>query len=117
MLAADRRLLLMAFGGMLQAMLALVRQTTPAEIRCDVESRGSVATVEFSQDHVRTPGPLLTRFFDETYHGRSGGYGAAVALGAAKREVELHGGTATVEAVKPLGCRVIVQLPAGVSER
>ena len=47
----------------------------------------------------------------------SGGYGAAVALGAAKRAVELHGGTATVEAVKPLGCRVIVQLPAGVSER
>ena len=74
-LAANKRLLLIAFGGMLQAVLALVREITPAEIRCHVVSRDSIATVEFSQVRVSTPDPLLARFFDETYHGRPAGTG------------------------------------------
>ena len=55
-------------------------------------TRDSDAIVEFSQDGMTPPPPLLERFFDESYHGRPGGYGAAVSLAAARRVMELHGG-------------------------
>ena len=110
-LSGDENLLVMAYGGTLQAMLALVGQTTPAVVRCQVTTRDSVAVVEFSQDGVAVSSPLLTRFFDESYHGRPGGYSAAVSLSGAKRVMELHGGSATIEPLEPQGCRVTTTLP------
>ena len=110
-LSGDDRLLVMAYGGTLQAILALVGQTAPAVLRCDVAVRDSTAVVELSQDNVPVSSTLMTRFFDESFHGRPGGYSAAVALAAARRVMELHGGSATIHPKQPRGCRVVLQLP------
>ena len=110
-LNGDDRLLVMAYGGTLQAILALVGQTAPAVVRCDVAARDSAAVVELSQDKAPVSPTLMTRFFDESYHGRPGGYSAAVALAAARRVMELHGGAATIHPREPQGCRVVLQLP------
>lgn len=109
--SGDERLLLMAYGGTLQAMLTLVDQVRPAVVRCEVMVRDSDAVVELSQDVVALPHPLLERFFDESYHGRPGGYGAAVALSAAKRVMELHGGSVAITPIEPRGCRLVTRLP------
>ena len=107
----DERLLLMAFGGILQAVLAVVRSATPATILCGVASENAVARVEVSQTQADVPSELLARFFDRSYHDRPGGYGAAVSLAAAARVVELHAGRVSVERLDPTGCRVSVALP------
>ena len=110
-LTGDAHLLIMAYGGILQSILTLVGQGRPAVVRCEVMALDSDAAVEFSQDVVTPPGPLLERFFDESYHGRPGGYGAAVALAAAKRVMELHGGSAVVKPVEPRGFRIVTRIP------
>ena len=109
----DERLLIMAVGGVLvlQALLALVSEVTPATIHCSVGSRSGAVVVELSQESVIVPPSLMKRFFDETWHGRPGGYGATVALAAAQRVFELHGGGSKVES-DGRGCRVALTLPA-----
>ena len=110
-LTGDERLLIMAYGGALQAMLTLVSQAKSAVVRCEVIARDSAAVVEFSQDRFTPAHPLLDRFFDESYHGRPGGYGAAVALAAARRVMELHGGSATTAVMESGGFRIVMRLP------
>lgn len=110
-LTGDERLLVMAYGGALQAMLTLVSHAKSAVVRCEVIARESAAVVELSQDRFTPPHPLIERFFDESYHGRPGGYGAAVALAAARRVMELHGGSATAQAEESGGFRIALQLP------
>ena len=107
----DERLLIMAVGGVLQALVALVSEVTPATIHCSVGSRSGAVVIELSQESVIVPPSLMARFFDETCHGRPGGYGAAVALAAAQRVFELHGGGSKVES-DGRGCRVALTLPA-----
>ena len=111
-LRGNERFLIMALGGILQSMVALVGRAAAATIHCKVESRAAAAIVEFSQESVVVGPSLLAWFFDETCHGRPGGYGAAVALAAANRVVELHGGESRAESLKPQGCRVRLMLPA-----
>ena len=107
----DERLLIMAVGGVLQALVALVSEVAPATIHCSVGSRSGAVVIELSQESVIAPPSLMARFFDETCHGRPGGYGAAVALAAAQRVFELHGGGSKVES-DGRGCRVALTLPA-----
>ena len=107
----DERLLLMAFGGIMQVVVAIARPAAPATIRCSVACENAVARVEVSQTQVDVPVELLARFFDHTYHDRPGGYGAAVNAAAAARVVELHAGRVSVERLEPTGCRVGVGLP------
>ena len=78
MFRGDEGLLIRAFGGILQAVLAVVRSATPATIRCAVAAENAVARVEVSQTQADLPAALLSRFFDHTFHDRPGGYGAAV---------------------------------------
>ena len=111
MFRGDERLLLMAFGGILQAVLAVVRPAAPATIRCGVASENAVARVEVSQTQADVPPELVASFFDRSYHDRPGGYGAAVSVAAAARAVELHAGRVSVERLDPTGCRVGVALP------
>ena len=111
-LRGDEQLLIMALGGTLLSMVALVSQTAGATIHCRVAPRAAAAIVEFSQESVVVAPSLLARFFDETCHGRPGGYAAAVALAAANRVVELHGGESKAESLEPRGCRVSLMLPA-----
>ena len=110
-LRGDERLLLMAFGGILQAVTAIVRPTAPGTIGCTVASESTVVRVEVSQTKADVPAELLARFFDHTYHSRPGGYGAAVAVAAAARVIELHEGRVRVERVGPSGCQVSIMLP------
>ena len=99
----DERLLLMAFGGIMQAVVAIARPAAPATIRCGVACENAVARVEISQTQAAVPVELLARFFDQTYHDRPGGYGAAVSTAAAARVVELHAGRVSVERLEPTG--------------
>ena len=110
-LTDPERLLLMAFGGIMQAVVAIARPAAPATIRCGVACENAVARVEISQTQAAVPVELLARFFDQTYHDRPGGYGAAVSTAAAARVVELHAGRVSVERLEPTGCRVGVGLP------
>ena len=109
--SVDEDLVTMAYAGILQSMLALVGDATHPVVRCEVRVRESAATVEFSQDCSVVSHQLLDRFFDEGYHGRPGGYGAAIALSAARRVMELHGGTSTVQLVELRGCGVTTSVP------
>ncbi len=109
--SVDEDLVTMAYAGILQSMLALVGDATHPVVRCEVRVRESAAIVEFSQDCSVVSHQLLNRFFDEGYHGRPGGYGAAIALSAARRVMELHGGTSTVQLVEPRGCGVTTSVP------
>ena len=111
MISVDERLGVLAYAGMLQATLALVRHLRGAVVRCEVSHTPTAAVVMFSQDSVTVPDPLVDRFFDETFDSRPGGSGAAVALGVTKRVMELHGGTAAVHSMEPMGCRVSAQIP------
>lgn len=113
MLSVDEQLAVLAYGGMVQAILALVRRSTPAIIRCEVSTKQLAATVSISQDVVAVPDSLMNRFFDESFHTRPGGYGTAVGLAVTKSVMDLHGGTVTVESVDPVGCRVTAHLPLG----
>jgi hypothetical protein len=106
----DEGLLLMAVGGVVQALVALVSDVAPATIQCTVGPRAGGAAVELAQDAVAVSPSLVDRFFEETWHGRPGGYGSAIALAAAKRVFELHGGSAQVES-DLRGCRVTLTLP------
>ena len=107
----DEGLAVLAGGGMVQGMLALVRHASRPVVRCEVATSRSAAVVTLSQDSVEVPASVIDRFFDETFHGRPGGYGAAVALAVTKRVMELHGSTATVESVDQAGCRVSAHFP------
>lgn len=111
MFRGDEHLLLMALGGIFQAVLAVVRPVAPATIRCGVASENAVIRVEVSQTQAEVPTELLSRFFDYSYHDRPGGYGTAVGVASAARAVELHAGRVSVERLDPIGCRVGVALP------
>ncbi len=111
MIHVDERLGVLAYAGMLQATLALVRHLRGAVVRCEVSNTPTAAVVTFSQDSVTVPDPLVDRFFDEAFHSRPGGSGAAVALAVTKRVMQLHGGTVDVHSMEPMGCRVSAQIP------
>ena len=106
----DERLLTMAVGGVIQALVALLSEVAPATILCSAASREGAVAVVLSQNSVVVPPSLIERFFDETCHGRPGGYGTAIALAAANRVFELHGGRTQVDSDER-GCRVTLTLP------
>ena len=66
--------------------------------------------VRLEQDDVAVSSTLLAHFFDDEYHDRPGGEASALALAAARRVVELHGGVASVEP-EGHGCRVTLTIP------
>ena len=104
-------LLVMALGGMLQAMVALVSEVPPGALRLSVGVQASSAILELSQWTAAVPGVMLARFFDDQYLDRPGGYASAVALAATKRVIELHNGQATVERGERDGCRLTLVIP------
>ena len=112
-LRGDERLLVMAFGGLIQAVLSLVKPSAPATIRCSVATENDVARIEICETDSRPSARLVERFFDHTFHDRPGGHGAAVVLGAAARVIEMHSGRVSVEPTTPRGLRAGVTLPIG----
>ena len=111
-LRGSEPLLVMALGGMLQAMVALVSEGPPGALRLNVGVQASTAILELSQRTAAVPGNTLERFFDDQYLDRPGGYASAVALAATKRVAELHNGQATVErGCERDGCRLTLVIP------
>ena len=82
-LQGDERLLLMAFGGIMQPVLEVVRPLAPATIECSVAAENAVARIEISQTNVSVPPAILARFLNPTHHERPGGHAAATSMGAA----------------------------------
>jgi signal transduction histidine kinase len=112
-LRGDERRLALAFGGLIQAVLSLVKPSAPATIRCSVATENDVARIEISETATRPSAILVERFFDPTFHDRPGGNGAAVVLGAAARVIEMHSGRVSVEPTTPRGLRAGITLPIG----
>lgn len=110
---ADPRLLSVAFGGALVAMLSLAERAKGTQVRCTVRTereRGEVI-VEMSQHGVTLPASRLARFFDLGWSDRPGGYLAGVGAVAARRIVELHAGTAEAAGGDEGGCTLRLELP------
>ncbi len=112
-LRGDERLLVLAFGGLIQAVLSLVKPLAPETIRCSVATENDVARIEIWEAATRPSAILVERFFDHTFHDRPGGHGSAVVLGAAARVIEMHSGRVSVEPTTPRGLRAGVTLPTG----
>ena len=112
-LRGDERLLAMAFGGIIQAILSLVKPLAPASVQCSVVTENDVARIEIWEAATRPSAILVERFFDHTFHDRPGGHGSAVVLGAAARVIEMHSGRVSIEPTAPRGLRAGITLPIG----
>ena len=63
------------------------------------------------EDAVRMPTSSWSRWFDADWEGRPGGHAAAVALLAAGRAAELHGGRLEVAPTESGGVRISLSIP------
>ncbi len=110
---ADKRLLGVALGGALIAVLSVAERAEGAVVRCAVTTereRGAVV-VELAQQAVTLPASRLARFFDLTWSDRPGGFVAGVGAVAARRIAQLHAGTAEVIGGDEGGCGLRLELP------
>lgn len=110
-LSGSGSLLRLALEGLLQGLTAQAAEAPEKTLRLAVRAERSFAAVEISSKTVTVSQTLATRFFDETFLERPGGYGAAVAFAVARRVVDLHDGEAVVESLSPAGCRVTLTIP------
>lgn len=111
---ADEELVSLALSGAVQSMLALLRASRGAKLQVRL-SRNELtkgATLLVAEDAVRMPTASWSRWFDLEWEKRPGGYAAAVALLAAKRATELHGGRLDITPTEAGGCELAVILPS-----
>ena len=112
---ADEQLVTLALSGAVQSMLALLRASRGAKLKVRL-SRNELtkgATLLVTEDAVRMPTASWSRWFDLEWEKRPGGFAAAVALLAAKRATELHGGHLDITPTEAGGCELAVILPSG----
>ena len=112
---ADEQLVTLALSGAVQSMLALLRASRSAKLKVRL-SRNELtkgATLLVTEEAVRMPTASWSRWFDLEWEKRPGGFAAAVALLAAKRATELHGGHLDITPTEAGGCKLAVILPSG----
>jgi signal transduction histidine kinase len=111
--AGDERWLSAALAGMAVALLAAMQAYSVRGARLVLGGTATPAAVsmEIAQDVVTFPAAQLDRFFDLGWTDRPGGQVAAVALAAAGRIAELHGGRVDVVPGPRGGCRLTLTLP------
>ncbi len=112
---ADEQLVTLALSGAVQSMLALLRASRGAKLKVRL-SRNELtkgATLLVTEEAVRMPTASWSRWFDLEWEKRPGGFAAAVALLAAKRATELHGGHLDITPTEAGGCELAVILPSG----
>lgn len=112
-LQADEELVGIAMSGAIETILALLRSSRGGAISVELSDNELTNTIQLtvSEDVVRMPTPSWSRWFDPDWEERPGGYSAAVALLAAKRAAELHGGRLELAPTTAGGCRLTMVLP------
>lgn len=110
---ADEQLVAIAFAGVLESIMALLRSSRGAriDVRLARNEPARGATLTASEEAVRMPTASWSRWFDLDWDERPGGYAAGVALLAAQRATELHGGRLEMSPTKMGGCRISLTLP------
>ena len=116
-LRADDRLMALAVGGAVGAVLALLQEhdAEGSSLRLRLTAAASPPSaliLDVAQDAVVLPRPALDRFFDQTWVDHPGGYAAAVGLSAARRVAELHQGQLDVAWGEAGGCRLTLVIPS-----
>ena len=113
LLDADPRLVAVALGGAIVAIIACIRQAGSGTLRISLiasDTRGA-AILEVSQNSLTVPASTLSHFFDPGWVDRPGGYAAAVGVCAARRVAQLHGGRMDVTGGEQGGCQLTFVLP------
>jgi K+-sensing histidine kinase KdpD len=115
-LQGDAALLLNGVRACLGTAIALVELSgTPADIHVAAFASAETVHCEFRQDAYTLDTPQLARLFDMESTDRQGGRTMAVALGAAKRVAQLHGGSFDARPTTSGGCVFMFGLPAAVN--
>ena len=115
-LQGDAALLLNGVRACLGTAIALVELSgTPADIHVAAFASPETVHCEFRQDAYTLDTPQLARLFDLESTDRQGGRTMAVALGAAKRVAQLHGGSFDARPTTSGGCVFMFGLPAAVN--
>jgi ParB/RepB/Spo0J family partition protein len=98
-----------AIGGM----MALLQQGRgpSMQVRVSTNAGRQSVLIEIAQQSVGVPEAALARFFDAGWTERPGGYQAAIELAAARKIVELHGGSIELTAGARGGCRMVLAVP------
>jgi hypothetical protein len=111
---ADADWLLAGLAAALGGMLAMVHGTRTPALSVRASSSGSRASlmVEISQQSVTVPAWALTRFFDQAWTDRPGGFQAAAELAATRKIAQLHRGGAEVLPGERGGCRLLLLFPS-----
>ncbi len=112
---ADRELLSMAVAGALETVISLLRKSRGAALRVRLSGnvRTRATTLLVSEESVRMPTSSWSLWFDPNWESRPGGEAAAVALLAARRATELHGGRLEVAPSESGGVRLSLSFPEG----
>lgn|GEM_PF-2294044 len=113
----DPEALATALTGALGGMMALLQQGRGPSMQVRVTtniSRQSVL-IEIAQQSVGVSEPALARFFDPGWTDRPGGYQAAVELAAARKIIEVHGGSIELTTGVRGGCRMVLAVPGAVT--
>ncbi|HXE79772.1 MAG TPA: ParB N-terminal domain-containing protein [Vicinamibacterales bacterium] len=113
----DRDWIAAALSGAISAMLALVQGTRAPALDIRLVQVGSVIRFEIAQRAVTVPEWVVSRFFDQSWTDRPGGYACAVELAAARHAGVRLGGSLELLAADRGGCRLVVTLPAAVNRR
>ena len=113
LIAADPEWISVGLSGAVGGMLALVQGAkSPAlHVRLTGTASGPSIMLEIAQHAVTVPAWALSRFFDQSWTDRPGGYQAAVELAASRKVIELHRGGIEILTGDRGGCRIVMVLP------
>jgi signal transduction histidine kinase len=114
-LRADRELLALAVSGAIEGILSLLRKSRGSKLHVRL-SRSPLTretTLFVWEDTVRMPTSSWSQWFDLDWEKRPGGHATAVALLAARRAAELHGGRIELKPTESGGVRLGLTLPEG----
>ncbi len=111
----DDALLMVAVGGMLHAMRAMIETRADAVrliARVAPRPDASSCALEVVQTAIRLPAATLARLFEGDWAEHPAGRSGAVLLAAARRIAMVQGGSLEVEPLDGGGCRLILSVPA-----
>lgn len=110
---ADRELLALAVSGSVETVLSLLRKSRGAKlvVRLVKNPATRAASLLVAEDAVRMPTSSWSRWFDSDWEARPGGHAAAIALFAARRATELHGGRIEIAPTESGGVRLYLSVP------
>jgi ParB-like chromosome segregation protein Spo0J len=112
-LRADRELLALSVAGAVESILSLFRRGRGSKLHVKLARNPLTRTALLFvwEDAVRMPTSSWSRWFDVDWEARPGGHAAAVALLAASRAAELHGGRLEVTPTESGGVRISLSFP------